>query len=88
MWHKHLLLLQGLSFGSINILVTWPYHRTLRYFTLDPAARLSADLESNVPDLSPAINNWHVAKEMEFEFVRKAVLRPRLTVAVTFSDNG
>ena len=73
MWHDHLLPFRELSYGSISILVTWPYHRTLRYFTLDPAARLSDDMHSNVDDLTGAINHWHLAKEMEFDFVRKAV---------------
>ena len=79
MWHRHVLPFE-LSFGSIAILVTWPYHRTFRYFTLDPAARLADDLDSNVPDLSSAIDKWHFTKEMEFDFVRKAVIAFQLYI--------
>ena len=78
MWHNHLIPLQDVSYSSIGILVTWPYHRTLCYFTLDPAARLRRHLDTNGLDLAGAINHWRTIKATEYDFVCAAVSSLRL----------
>lgn len=75
MWYEHLLPFREVSFSTLSIVVTWPYHRTLRFFTLDPAERLSRqnDLNFDESGLTVAINHWWKAKEEDLEFVSRAV---------------
>jgi hypothetical protein len=75
MWYDHLLSLENSLFGFLSLLITWPYHRTFRYFTLDPATRLAKDLDSNEADLENAVNHWRSVKTHECEFIIAAVMR-------------
>ena len=75
MWLEHLVSIPRMSYGHILILfVTWPYHRSFRYFTLEPCNNLADDIEKKEPkDLPKAINHWCLSKKQEYDFVTNAV---------------
>lgn len=74
MWYEHLLSLDHSLYAYLSLLVTWPYHRTLRYFTLDPAERLAKDLDREDADLENAVNHWRTVKTHECDFIIAAVM--------------
>lgn len=79
MWYTHIIPTSRMRFCEIlPLLVTWPYHRTFRYFTLDPAARLEEDLvyldrANGAAELARTINHWISSKDHEWDFVSNAV---------------
>jgi hypothetical protein len=76
-WYQHIQPMARLSYTSLAIVFTWPYHRTLRYFTLEPAENLARCLSD--PDLSKlatAAGHWKELKVLECTFVSKAVRKP------------
>ncbi len=76
MWYNHLISLPNMTLSPgllLVLLVTWPYHRTFRYFTLDPATKLAEDLDKSDSYLVHAINHWRISKDHEYDFVYNAV---------------
>lgn len=72
-WSDHIVP-SKMALGQILVLfVTWPYHRTLRYYTLDPAEKLYDDWRSRAPELWKTVNHWRESKDHEYDFVCAAV---------------
>ena len=76
MAYQHILPFQQFSRSSLCIVVTWPYHRTLRYFTLAPAERLAKGLRREGDELDDAVKHWREVKATEYDFVGAAVRNP------------
>lgn len=50
---------------------TWPYHRTLRFYTIDPIQEISKC--GNNTDLAKLIEQWRAGKDRELKFIKIAV---------------
>lgn len=71
---NHILPVSTLEWTSVCLLMTWPYHRTLRYFTLMPAQRLAATWDKGThAELQDELRHWTGLKSLELTFVSRAV---------------
>lgn len=77
MWHDHILQVDHMSLTGLSILLTWPYHRTLQYFTIAPAQTLAKSFDNgDIEALGEAVRHWVELKTWESHFVYTAVLPP------------